>query len=263
MSDFIQYSIDRIDPGEYPAAASNRERRIADVSTFTIKTAVASFSHRTVAASAADAIRRKIFDGELNDGEPLRQDLLAAEFGISRTPIREALVQLEAEGLIRIEPHKGAVVRGASVVDIDETFELRGILEPMLLERSAPELTPADFEHIEAILNEYSAELRNHNVRRWGELNTLFHSTLYARAQRPQMQAIVDKLLIASDRYTRLQLLHTDGLKRAEREHAQIVELCRKRRFGAAAELVGRHIRVVKASLLSLVARTRGAGPSA
>jgi DNA-binding GntR family transcriptional regulator len=219
-----------------------------------VKTATV-FSHRTVAASAADAIRRKIFDGELKDGEPLKQDLLAAEFGISRTPIREALVQLEAEGLIRIEPHKGAVVRGASVTDIEENFEIRSLLEPILLERSAPALTAADFERIEAILDEYSAELRNHNVKRWGELNTLFHSALYARAERPQMQTIIDKLLAASDRYTRLQLLHTDGLKRAEQEHAQIVELCRKRRFRAAADLLRSHIQVVKASLLDLVAR--------
>jgi DNA-binding GntR family transcriptional regulator len=64
-----------------------------------------------------------------------------------------------------------------------------------------------------------------------------------------------NKLLAASDRYTRLQLLHTDGLKRAEQEHAQIVELCRKRRFRAAADLLRSHIQVVKASLLDLVAR--------
>lgn len=216
------------------------------------------FSHRTVAASAADAIRRKIFDGALKDGEPLKQDLLAAEFGISRTPIREALVQLEAEGLIRIEPHKGAMVRGASVADIEENFELRALIEPILLERSAPSLTAADFGRIEAILDEYSAELRNHNVKRWGELNTLFHAALYAKAGRPQMQAIIDKLLAASDRYTRLQLLHTDGLKRAEQEHAQIVELCRKRRFPAAVDLLRGHIQVVKASLLDFVARNRG-----
>ncbi|MBL8692141.1 MAG: GntR family transcriptional regulator [Rhodospirillaceae bacterium] len=213
------------------------------------------FSHRTVAASAADAIRRKIFDGELKDGEPLRQDLLAAEFGISRTPIREALVQLEAEGLIRIEPHKGAVVREASVADIEEIFELRHLLEPVLLERSAPSLAAADFDHIEAILDEYSAELRNHNVKRWGELNTLFHTALYAKAERPQIRAIVDKLLTASDRYTRLQLLHTDGLKRAEKEHAEIVTLCRKRKFAAAADVLRSHILVVKASLLDFVAR--------
>jgi len=212
------------------------------------------FAHRTVAATAAEAIRRKIFEGQLKDGEPLRQDLLAAEFGISRTPVREALVQLEAEGLVKIEPHKGAVVAGASLAGIQETFELRELLEPILLERSAPRLTDEEFRAIDGVLNEYSAELRNQNVKRWGELNTRLHAMLYARAERPQTQAIVDKLLIASDRFTRLQLLLTDGLERAEREHAEIVTLCRRGDYRAAATALAQHIRAVKDALIRLAA---------
>jgi len=212
------------------------------------------FAHRTVAASAAEAIRRKIFEGQLKDGEPLRQDLLAAEFGISRTPVREALVQLEAEGLVKIEPHKGAVVAGASLASIEEIFELRELLEPMLLERSAPRLTDEDFRAIDDVLEEYSAELRNQNVKRWGELNTRLHAMLYARAGRPQTQAIVDKLLVASDRFTRLQLLLTDGLERAEREHAEIATLCRKGDYAAAAATLARHIRTVKEALVGFAA---------
>lgn len=216
------------------------------------------FSHRTVAASAADAIRRKIFDGQLEDGEPLRQDLLAAEFGISRTPVREALVQLEAEGLVKIEPHKGAVVAGTSLASVEETFELREVLEPMLLERSAPHLTAEDFRAIDAVLQEYSAELRNHNVKRWGELNTLLHAKLYARAERPQIQGIVDKLLNASDRYTRLQLILTDELERAEREHAEIVAMCRNGAFAQAGEALRLHIRAVKDALVKFLAERTG-----
>jgi len=216
------------------------------------------FSHRTVAASAADAIRRKIFDGQLKDGEPLRQDLLAAEFGISRTPVREALVQLEAEGLVKIEPHKGAVVAGTSLANVEETFELRELLEPVLLARSGPRLTDDDFRQIGAVLLEYSDELRNHNVKRWGELNTLLHAKLYARAERPQIQAIVDKLLNASDRYTRLQLILTDGLEKAEREHAEIVALCRSGEFAAAAEALRRHIAAVKDALVRFLAERPG-----
>lgn len=213
------------------------------------------FAHRTVAATAAEAIRRKIFEGQLKDGEPLRQDLLAAEFGISRTPVREALVQLEAEGLVKIEPHKGAVVAGASLASIRETFELRELLEPMLLERSAPHLNEEDFAAIDGLLREYSDELRNHNVKRWGELNTRLHTMLYARAGRPQTQAIVDKLLVASDRFTRLQLLLTsDGLERAEREHAEIAALCRKGDYKAAAAALALHIRAVKDALVELAA---------
>ena len=134
------------------------------------------------------------------------------------------------------------MVRGASVADIEETrAALHSRADPARA-LGAGARCP-DFEQIDAILSEYSAELRSHNVKRWGELNTILHSRLYAKAGRPQMRAIVDKLLTASDRYTRLQLLHTDGLERAEQEHAEIVELCRKRRFKAAATHLADHIR--------------------
>lgn len=209
--------------------------------------------HRTIAASAAEEIRKLIFDGELKDGQPIRQDFLAARLGISRTPIREALVQLETEGLVRSEPHKGAVVAGLSLADIRETFELRELLEPALLKASAPRLTDEDFQKLKAILKEYSAELRTHNVARWGELNTALHATLYARAERPQTEAIVARLLTASDRYTRLQLLMMKGLKRAEVEHAEIVEHCEKRRIAHAAAALKRHIAHVKSELVRFV----------
>jgi DNA-binding GntR family transcriptional regulator len=235
--------------------ALDRVAAIDAVSSYARKSVAGQFAHRTVAASAADAIRRKIFDGKLKDGEPLRQDLLAAEFGISRTPVREALVQLEAEGLVKIEPHKGAVVAGTSIANIEETFELRETLETMLLARSAPRLTPDDFAEIGAILREYSAEMRDQNVMRWGELNTSLHAKLYARAGRPQIQAIVDKLLMASDRYTRMQLLHTDGLARAEREHAEIVELCRRGKFADAEAALALHIRAVKVALIGIMSK--------
>lgn len=209
--------------------------------------------HRTIAASAADEIRKLIFDGELKDGQPIRQDSLAERLGISRTPIREALVQLETEGLVRSEPHKGSVVAGLSLQDIEETFDLRGLLEPELLKASAPRLTEADYATLDGILKDYSVELRTNNVSRWGQLNTALHATLYSRAQRPQTQAIVSRLLNTSDRYTRLQLLMMKGLKRAEIEHAEIVDHCRKKRAAKAAAALKQHIEHVKSELVRYV----------
>ena len=201
------------------------------------------------------ALRGAIISAELEPGRRLSENELGERFGVSRTPVREALVQLEAEGLVRIEPHKGAVVAGAALSSIEETFELRELLEPMLLTHSAPHLTEADYRAIDAVLKEYSAELRSQNVRRWGELNTKLHAMLYARAGRPQTQAIVDKLLAASDRFTRLQLLLTDGLERAEQEHAEIARLCRGGAYAAAATALAQHIRAVKEALVALAAK--------
>jgi DNA-binding GntR family transcriptional regulator len=110
--------------------------------------------HRTRVEAAAEELRRRILDGEFPEGFQLRQDALAAEFGISRIPIREALFQLEAEGLVIIHPHRGAIVSALSAAEVEEIYELRALLEPRLLASSAPKLTPEDYRAIDAILDE-------------------------------------------------------------------------------------------------------------
>ena len=175
----------------------------------------------TVAEQAADALRRKIISGELPEGYQLRQDALAAEFGVSRIPVREALVQLEGEGLVRIVPHKGAVVSELSIAEISELFMLRGLLEPMLLKKSAPKLTQADFAELDAILAEYTKELHAQHPARWGELNTRLHDLLMSKAEQPRTLSIVTSLLQQTDRYTRLQLsLSAESCRRAA--HARL-----------------------------------------
>lgn len=209
--------------------------------------------HKTMSAAAADELRRRILDGEFPAGFQLRQDVLAEEFGVSRIPLREALVQLEAEGLVRIAPHRGAVVSELSLTEIEELFELRALIEPRLLRRSAGHLTATDFEQLRRILDEYSAELRAEHVSRWGAMNTQFHMLLYSRAERPRSTSFVSNLLQECDRHTRLQLSLTDGMERAEREHTEIVRLCADRRIEEACHLLQRHIENVGTSLLAFL----------
>lgn len=210
--------------------------------------------------AAADELRRRILDGEFAGGFQLRQDALAGLLHISRIPLREALVQLESEGLVRILPHRGAVVSEVSAADIEELFSLRALLEPRLLRRSAPRLTPVDFAAMEQLLAEYSSAMRTDNPRRWGELNTAFHTLLYSRAELPRSEAIVTTLLQSADRYTRMQLRFTDGRRRAEQEHAELLTLCRRGEVRDAAALLTRHIRNVGAVLATFLHARKPAG---
>lgn len=207
----------------------------------------------TRATAAADELRRRILDGDYPAGMPLRQAVLAEELGISRIPFREALILLEAEGLVQMEAHKGAVVAGFSPEEVEELFEFRALLEPALLEKSAPLLTEADYEELSAILREYSDELRAQNPGRWGALNTQLHSVLYRRAQSPRMLATVDQLLQGTDRFARMQLYYTDGRERAEREHLEIVTECRAGNIKKAARLLRQHILTAGGALVSLL----------
>jgi DNA-binding GntR family transcriptional regulator len=226
------------------------------------KPEAAKLGHRTLASAAAEEMRRRILAGEYPGGHQLRQDALSRDLGISRIPLREALVQLESEGLVKIVPHRGAVVAELSVGEIEELFGLRALLEPRLLRASAPNLTAVDFAALEAILSEYSAELRSHRVARWGELNTALHALLYSRAEQPRTAAIVVSLLRNTERHTRMQLAFTDGLARAEAEHAEIVALCRRGEIEAAAALLAAHVRNAGETLVAYI-RARSALPGA
>jgi DNA-binding GntR family transcriptional regulator len=196
----------------------------------------------TRAEAAADELRRRILEGEYKGGMQLRQAAISAELGISRIPFREALVQLEAEGLIQMTPHKGAVVAEISIEDVQEHFEFRALLEPALLALSAPKLTAADFDKLHTILKEYSDELRQDHVNRWGELNTQLHEVLLGHASRKRMLAVAFQLLQSTDRFTRMQLLYTDGRTRAEEDHAEIVRLCEDGDVKGACRALRSHI---------------------
>jgi DNA-binding GntR family transcriptional regulator len=207
----------------------------------------------TRAMAAADELRRRILDGTYPGGSQIRQDALAEEFGISRIPVREALLQLEAEGLVKIEAHKGAVVATLSLDEIEELFEFRALIEPRLLAKSAPKLTVSDFAKLRSILNQYSEDFRQLHVVRWGELNVQLHSALYCHAESPKMLATAIQLLHTADRFTRMQLSYTDGLARAEREHDAIVELCEAGKFREATKALKDHILGAGSSLLSVL----------
>src|SRR5215469_14031428 len=146
----------------------------------------------SLTSAVAEKLREKIVHGDIQEGEQLHQDAIAQEFAVSRIPVREALRQLEAEGLITIVPHRGAVVSLLSCDEIEELFEIRAVLEPEVLRVSIPNLKEEDFQKAEQILETYDTALGDEgDVSEWGRLNWQFHSTLYAGANRPQFMNVI------------------------------------------------------------------------
>jgi DNA-binding GntR family transcriptional regulator len=211
-----------------------------------------SLRHKTVAAAVADELRQRILNGEFSPGTQLRQDALAIEFGISRIPVREALLQLEASGLIKIVPHRGAVVSGFSLEEIEDVFQLRIQLEPSLLILSAHHFTKADYKELHGIKDEYSLALQSGLVQQWGELNQRFHIGLLRHAGRPRSMGIVAGLLQDCDRPTRLQLSVSGDVARAEVEHSTILNLCEAGEIVSAANLLRSHIEHAGHSLIEI-----------
>ena len=213
---------------------------------------------QSLTSAVADKLRDQIIRGEIAEGTQLRQDAIATQYQVSRIPVREALRQLDAEGLIAIVPNRGAIVPALSPEDIEELFAIRALLEPEVLKLSIPHLTDEDFSQADAILRRYVSELkREDHVSGWGRLNWEFHSTLYARANQPRFMAIIRNVNNSGERYTRLQLYLTHGIKRANEEHHKILELCRQRNVVAACKLLREHIEYAGQSLKEVVHQRR------
>ena len=210
----------------------------------------------TVADSATDQLRRLIISGELPDGAPLRQDALAAELGVSRIPVREALARLEGEGLAASFPHKGYVVTALSREEMVELFEIRALLEPELLRISIPNMSGADLDEAKIILDSYNKGIDNEDILSWGEHNTRYHMALYLPSKRQRTLDIVRGLLTNTERYTRLVLALGTGVDQAKDDHGGLLELCRKRAVNQAVALTRDHIERARDDLLEILDRT-------
>jgi DNA-binding GntR family transcriptional regulator len=211
-----------------------------------------AIERRTVAAEAAEILRRRILSGELRAGQPIRQEQIAQELGVSRIPLREALKQLEAEGFVTIAPHKGAVVSTLSAEEAEELFVLRLQLERWLLREAIPRMREADFAHLDAIIDESRAP---DNLARWGELNWQFHEALYHPAGRPLSLKVLKRIHDNLDRYLRLQIAITRDWDRAYRDHQDLVGLSREGNVEAALQLLEHHILGTAKALTATLAK--------
>ncbi|MBM7073889.1 GntR family transcriptional regulator [Shewanella sp. OPT22] len=212
--------------------------------------------HKTRTQVVVEVLREKILSGEIAAGEPLRQSALAESLNVSRIPVREALLQLEAEGLVKFEAHKGATATKLSVEQVAELFELRSMIETDLLIKAIPNLSTEDFLEAEQVLELLESAFKKENaVASWSELNTQFHTCLYQAANRPHTLEVVQGLNTNCDRYIRLQLLLGGGIPKAEHEHRELLNYCKIGNTEKAAELLKHHILNAAETIKQLVAQ--------
>lgn len=224
---------------------------------------------QTMPDAIAAALRRAVIEGALQDGAVLRQADLATKFGVSRVPIREALLKLQAEGLVEVQPRRGTVVVSLSADDFEEILEMRTVLESLALRLSVPKMTAADFQAASAILDdaEQNLDRPSSSVRdgksefesRWGDLNWMFHRALYLSARKPRLLDTIENLHLLFARHLRMRveiiapaLLPSANIDSATRgtaewagvlkEHRDILAACEQRDARLACSIIVRHI---------------------
>ena len=197
-----------------------------------------------------DALRDAIIRGDIAEGQTLRQESIAQMFSVSRIPVREALKRLESQGLVTSVRHKGVVVASMSPTEIAEIFEFRALIEAKTIELSVPAMSDADLDRAAGYCEKFSVET---NPRKWGDLNRLFHMSLYESSERPYYLEIISSSNDRVERYVRAQLELTEGMSRARSEHQAILDACAKRDAKQAARLTGEHIERAGAALIKFL----------
>lgn len=185
------------------------------------------------------ALRTAILQGRYRGGEPLRQDHIAAELGTSKIPVREALVQLRAEGLITFAPNRGAVVSKLSADEVDEITTMRIALETQALARAIPNLRPADLIRAQGVLEIIDSE---DDQTRWSELNWEFHATLYQAAGMPRLLGTIEVLHNNVARYLVIYLNSLEAQPASQKEHWGILESVKRQKTAESVDRLRRHL---------------------
>ncbi|MCA9840272.1 MAG: GntR family transcriptional regulator [Trueperaceae bacterium] len=198
---------------------------------------------KSAAELVADALRRAVIDGELVSEQLLKQAELARVFGVSRIPIKEALVKLESEGFVVMHANSVAKVAALSHAEVSELYDIRLALETLALKNALPQLSTADFEKLERILTE--ADKTADSVK-LGELNQAFHLSLYAAAKRPKLSAMIKQVHLHVDRYLRVAYALLPYQRPSSEEHWAILEACKVQNEQGASSLLNKHLLSVK-----------------
>jgi DNA-binding GntR family transcriptional regulator len=198
----------------------------------------------------AERLRQRIFAHEIAPGDWIDEQDLASQYGISRTPLREALKVLAAEGLVTLIPRRGCYVTEISEQDLDDIFPLLAILEGRCASECTRKATPKDIKRLETIHRELEQHAAAGQIEKFFETNQVFHATIQDIADNRWVSQVIRdlrKLL----KLTRLHSLSAEGrLKQSQDEHRAILDAIVGRDPDAAEHAMQAHLRAGRRALV-------------
>lgn len=214
-------------------------------------------SYRTLPGIITHDLREAILSGQLAGGVQLKQEELAARFGVSMSALREALKSLEAEGLVTFYPNRGAVVSELSAEEAKEIFDIRIFLELGALELAVPNLTETDLAAAGAILDRADGEA---DSQLWTTLNWQFHETIYRVADRPKLFSLIQNLHNNVARYMRIYLSTLHYQEKSQAEHRALLKACQQKDVKAAQKLLRKHMAAARDNLSKYLGNSERTG---
>ncbi len=198
----------------------------------------------------AEELRLQLADdivcGALPPGSPLDESDLARRFGVSRTPVREAIRQLTASGLVDSRAHRGAVVARPNIQRLNSMFEAMAELEALCAGLSAERMTATDRHGLEALHEQLRAMIQAGNPQRFHEVNEAFHNTIYNGSQNTYIAEMTLATRVRVQPFRRAQFRNLGRLAKSHAEHDRVVvAILRGDRVGAANAMRD-HIQTVR-----------------
>jgi DNA-binding GntR family transcriptional regulator len=197
-------------------------------------------TRRTAQEQVVENLRHAILGGLLAPGTPLVLSELSERLGVSRTPIREAMRDLAAEGLVDFDSYRSAVVHTPTVEEAREIYELRLTLDPLAVHKAVAQITAEELDEAQAIHREM---LETDDVGRWVELNRNFHGLLLDAARSPRLTRTLTELRNSAAMQVALSLkARSSEIKRSNHDHEEILGAFRDHDAARAEELTARHL---------------------
>lgn len=198
--------------------------------------------YRTKSQGVFEELRRWILIGRLEPGQRLDQEWLARELRVSRMPLRQALLKLEADGLIESQPHRGAIVTPLSLSLIEDIYFSRNALESMLAEAGSSRGDEALWAKMAGSIEEQERAIASEDIERYVELDRSFHMLLYRASGYNRSCDLVERLRDVSDRYVRFFARYRSGASKSIQEHQHILQACRDGAVLEVRRLTEEHI---------------------
>ena len=207
--------------------------------------------------SVHERLENSVVDGRFAPGAKLDLEELAREYACSRTPIREALRQLEASGLVRVVPKRGTFIRAWDAGELAERFEVMAELESMCARLAARRADGADLAAIDAAHAACAARAAVGDVEGYYRDNSVFHARVYRASRNAFLESEARRLHAMLQPYRRMQLRVRDRMDQSLAEHEAVVAALRAGDAAEAARVMGEHVRVQGERFHDLVAALR------
>ncbi len=189
-----------------------------------------------------NTLRQAILKGELKPGEHLMEVELAEKLRVSRTPIREAMRKLEAEGFVVMEPRKGAEVANITESDLNDVLEVRIVLENMAIELACQRMTAEQMEELEAAGKVFQSKLEGKNLVALAQADEDFHECIYRAAGNRRLLQVLNNLREQIYRYRIEYLKEEDTREQLVEEHQEMTRAIRERDEEKAKRLSYEHL---------------------